>query len=194
MLPDLWTAPTDAPPTRSLEIATRFPQHPQPKPKIAQTDLYPTEELLILCPPPGVAGFETFLTGRIWTFGDIVAKARDPSWSDRCCSPAMALVIRARGKRPSVADRCRKSDDAVEQGDEGIVEMALPSGAPTMRDRRSLFVVSLVSAVSLQSSGEEGRDGALRWTGLTRAELHAGGDVGFWATAEGVGGGDERER
>jgi len=32
MLPDLWTAPTDAPPTRSLEIAPRFPQQPQPKP------------------------------------------------------------------------------------------------------------------------------------------------------------------
>src|SRR3972149_7019913 len=72
--------------------------------------------------------------------------------------------------------------------------MALPSGASTMRDRRSLFVVSLVSALSLQSSGEEARDGALRWTGLTRAELHTGGDVGFWATAEVVGGGDERER
>jgi len=26
MLPDLWTAQTDAPPTRSLEIASRFPQ------------------------------------------------------------------------------------------------------------------------------------------------------------------------
>src|SRR3990172_5863962 len=72
--------------------------------------------------------------------------------------------------------------------------MALPSGAPAMRDHRSLFVVSLVSALSLQSSAEEGRDGALRWTGLTRAELHTGGDVGFWATAEVVGGGDERDR
>jgi len=37
MLPDLWTAPTDAPPTRSLEIAPRFPQHPQPKPKVSLT-------------------------------------------------------------------------------------------------------------------------------------------------------------
>ena len=36
MLPDLWTAPTDAPPTRSLEIAPRFPQHPQPKPRLSQ--------------------------------------------------------------------------------------------------------------------------------------------------------------
>jgi hypothetical protein len=38
MLPDLWTAQTDAPPTRSLEIASRFPQHPQPKPKVSQMD------------------------------------------------------------------------------------------------------------------------------------------------------------
>jgi hypothetical protein len=38
MLPDLWTAQADAPPTRSLEIASRFPQHPQPKPKVSQTD------------------------------------------------------------------------------------------------------------------------------------------------------------
>jgi hypothetical protein len=38
MLPDLWTAQTDAPPTRSLEIASRFPQHPQPKPKVSQTE------------------------------------------------------------------------------------------------------------------------------------------------------------
>ena len=29
MLPDLWTAQTDAPTTRSLEIASRFPQLPQ---------------------------------------------------------------------------------------------------------------------------------------------------------------------
>jgi hypothetical protein len=35
MLPDLWTAQTDAPTTRSLEIASRFPQHPQPKPKVS---------------------------------------------------------------------------------------------------------------------------------------------------------------
>ncbi len=38
MLPDLWTAQTDAPPTRSLEISSRFPQHPQPKPKVSQAD------------------------------------------------------------------------------------------------------------------------------------------------------------
>ena len=38
-----------------------------------------------------------------------------------------------------------------------------------MRDHRCLFVATLVSALSLQSSGEEGGDGALRWTGLTRA-------------------------
>lgn len=38
MLPDLWTAQTDAPPTRSLEIASRFPQHPQPKPKVSDTE------------------------------------------------------------------------------------------------------------------------------------------------------------
>ena len=38
MLPDLWTAQTDAPPTRSLEIASRFPHHPQPKPKTSQTE------------------------------------------------------------------------------------------------------------------------------------------------------------
>ena len=38
MLPDLWTPQTNAPPTRSLEIASRFPQHPQPKPKVSQTD------------------------------------------------------------------------------------------------------------------------------------------------------------
>jgi len=71
MLPDLWTAQTDAPPTRSLEIASRFPQHPQPQPTRAlPTDLNGTEELQILCPPPGVAGFQTFFTGRFWTFGD----------------------------------------------------------------------------------------------------------------------------
>jgi hypothetical protein len=50
MLPDLWTAPSDAPPTRSLEIAARFPQHPQPKPKLSSTDLNATEELQILLP------------------------------------------------------------------------------------------------------------------------------------------------
>jgi hypothetical protein len=71
--------------------------------------------------------------------------------------------------------------------------MALPSGAPAMRDHRSLVAGLLVSALSLQSSGEEGRDGALRWGGRARAELHAGSDVGFWATAEVVGGGDERK-
>jgi len=38
MLPDLWTAQTDAPPTRPLEIVSRFPQHPQPKPKVSQTE------------------------------------------------------------------------------------------------------------------------------------------------------------
>jgi hypothetical protein len=38
MLPDLWTAQTDAPPTRSLEIAPRFPRHPQPKPTVSQTE------------------------------------------------------------------------------------------------------------------------------------------------------------
>jgi hypothetical protein len=38
MLPDLWTAQTNAPPTRSLEIASRFPQHPQPKPTVSQTE------------------------------------------------------------------------------------------------------------------------------------------------------------
>ena len=38
MLPDLWTAQTDAPTTRSLEIASRFPHHPQPKPKVSQTE------------------------------------------------------------------------------------------------------------------------------------------------------------
>jgi len=70
MLPDLWTAQTDAPPTRSLEIAPRFPQHPRPNPSHLQTDLNETENLQILCPPPGVAGFETFLSGRVWTFGD----------------------------------------------------------------------------------------------------------------------------
>ena len=70
MLPDLWRAQTDAPPTRSLEIASRFPQHPQPKPKVFLTDLNGTEELQILCPPLGVAGFQTFFTGRVWTFGD----------------------------------------------------------------------------------------------------------------------------
>ena len=70
MLPDLWTAPTDAPPTRSLEIASRFPQHPQPKPTVSQTDLNETEDLQILCPLLGVAGFQTFFAGRVWTFGD----------------------------------------------------------------------------------------------------------------------------
>ena len=38
MLPDLWTAQTDAPPTRSLEIAPRSLQHPQPKPTVSQTE------------------------------------------------------------------------------------------------------------------------------------------------------------
>jgi hypothetical protein len=38
MLPDLWTAQTDAPPTRSLGIASRFPQHPQPKPMVSHTE------------------------------------------------------------------------------------------------------------------------------------------------------------
>ena len=37
------------------------------------TDLNGTEELQILCPPPEVAGFQTFPTGRVWTFGDILA-------------------------------------------------------------------------------------------------------------------------
>jgi len=38
--------------------------------KVFHTDLNGTEELQILCPPPGVAGFQTFFTGRVWTFGD----------------------------------------------------------------------------------------------------------------------------
>jgi hypothetical protein len=70
MLPDLWTAPTDAPPTRSLEIAPRFPQHPQPIPHDFSTHLNERENLQILCPPPGVAGFQTFPSGRVWAFGD----------------------------------------------------------------------------------------------------------------------------
>ena len=70
MLTDLWTAPTNAPPTRSLEIAPRFPQHPQPIPHAPHTHLNETENLQILCPPLGVAGFQTFPTGRIWPFGD----------------------------------------------------------------------------------------------------------------------------
>ena len=72
--------------------------------------------------------------------------------------------------------------------------MALPSGAPAMRDHRILFVAALVSALTLQSSVEEGRDGALRWTGRTRAELYSVRDVGIWATAEVFGSGDERKR
>jgi hypothetical protein len=41
----------------------------------AQTDTLSTNlnkkvDLQILCPPPGVAGFQTFFTGRVWTFGD----------------------------------------------------------------------------------------------------------------------------
>ena len=79
MLPDLWTAPTDAPTTRSLEIAPRFPQHPQPIPSDLQTDLNETENLQILCPPPAVAGFETFgLSGRVWTFGDTPRGSSQP--------------------------------------------------------------------------------------------------------------------
>src|SRR5258708_4260007 len=45
MLPDLWTAQTDAPPTRSLEIALRFPQHPQPKPKVFQPHNQPVHQI-----------------------------------------------------------------------------------------------------------------------------------------------------
>jgi hypothetical protein len=47
-----------------------IPTAPTAQTEDLQTDLYATEELQILCPPPGVAGFQTFLTGRIWTFGD----------------------------------------------------------------------------------------------------------------------------
>ena len=49
-----------------------IPTAPTARTDNLSTDLHATEELQILCPPPGVAGFETFLTGRIWTFGDIV--------------------------------------------------------------------------------------------------------------------------
>jgi hypothetical protein len=58
-----------------------------------------------------------------------------------------------------------------------------------MRDHRCLFVATVVSALSLQSSVGEGGDGALRWSGLTtRAAAHwacwcsadqAGGTVGY---------------
>lgn len=90
MLPDLWTAQTDAPPTRSLEIASRFPQHPQPKPLGAfPTDLNGTEELQILCPPPGVAGFQTFFTGRVWTFGD--------TGSEFGCASMLEIALRSWG-------------------------------------------------------------------------------------------------
>jgi hypothetical protein len=42
------------------------------------TDLNGTEDLQILCPPLGVAGFQTFFTGRVWAFGDTVLKACIP--------------------------------------------------------------------------------------------------------------------
>src|SRR5260370_24433735 len=45
MLPDLWTAQTDAPPTKSLEIALRFPQHPPPKPKVFQRHNQPVHQI-----------------------------------------------------------------------------------------------------------------------------------------------------
>ena len=70
--------------------------------------------------------------------------------------------------------------------------MAPPSGTPTMRDHRGSLLVALVSALSLQSSYGEGRDGAICWSGRARAGLHAGGDVGERAAAEGVAGRDER--
>ena len=49
--------------------------------------------------------------------------------------------------------------EAVEQGDEGIVEMALPLGAPTMRDHRRLFVATLERFVSTVL-----RRGGQRWS------------------------------
>src|SRR5215510_7238058 len=86
------------------------------------------------------------------------------------------------------------ASDAVEQPAAGIREMALPTEAPEMRDQGIAVVVSLVSALSLQSSREEDGDGALRWCGHARGELYAGRDVGFWAAIAVVGGRDEWER
>jgi Transposase IS116/IS110/IS902 family len=63
-----------------------------------------------------------------------------------------------------------------------------------MRDHRVAGVLALVSALSLQSSVSGGGDGAIRWAGLTRTQLHAGGDVGWRAAVEVVGGRDEWAR
>ena len=79
MPPDL-TLRSDAPTTRahrSLEIAARFPQHPprdNPLPhKRKRTDQTLATANAVLdtdAPRSGVAAFEVFLTGRIWTFGE----------------------------------------------------------------------------------------------------------------------------
>ena len=127
MLPDLWPAPTDAPPTRSLEIALRFPQHPQPKRKLSLTDLNATEEPQILCPPLEVAGFQTFFTGRVWTFGDSPSPTRQ-------CSPS------PRGGRvkgaPAAQDRrgAAKRAKPLEAPEHGITMTTRRRGVPPTTD------------------------------------------------------------
>jgi hypothetical protein len=79
MPPDL-TLRLDAPTTRahrSLEIASRFPPHPQrcdPLPggrKQTEPTLATANAVLDTgAPRSGVAAFEVFLSGRFWTFGE----------------------------------------------------------------------------------------------------------------------------
>lgn len=53
-------------------LGNRFaiPTAPTAQTDNLSTDLNGPEDLQILCPPLGVAGFQTFFTGRVWTFGD----------------------------------------------------------------------------------------------------------------------------
>ena len=79
MPPDL-TLRLDAPTTRahrSLEIASRFPQHPQrndpfPHGRRQLDQALVTAHALLdtVAPLSGVAAFEVFLSGRFWTFGE----------------------------------------------------------------------------------------------------------------------------
>src|SRR5512143_7563 len=83
--------------------------------------------------------------------------------------------------------RSRSSNNA------GIVEMALLEAAPTMGDHRAVVFVAAVSALSLQSSMGGGRDGAIRWSGSARRQLHVCRDVCCGQAAEVDGCRDEWE-
>src|SRR5258708_19446489 len=111
MLPDLWTAQTDAPPTRSLEIALRFPQHPQPKPKVFQPHNQPVHQI-------GAASSRLLGDFGVVTSDDtILPRVRAPSGLDHTDERATRVGGRRLGLAQAPALRHHPNGPAAPPGD-----------------------------------------------------------------------------